>query len=192
MSRIYALILIIALVSGSNLFAQKRSKATKGEAPAAEPAPPPAECIVAYYIQDSVGSRIPEYKTANDSLLSANKELEQCRLLNDTLTDMKLVLSRDSASMTKGDYLVRKNEIRKKELRYVNLSSKALRKKENAEAILNPIRMEIRTKADTICAQRQLKNVSEFNQMPALKCKPDATVMIDITSDLIAELTKPH
>lgn len=192
MSRIYALMLIVVLMSGSDLFAQKRGKATKAEAPAAEPAPPPAECVVVYYIQDSVGYRIPQYKSASDSLLSANKELEKCRMLMDTIIDMKLVLSRDSASITKGDYLVRKNEIRKKELRYVNLSSKALRKKENAEAILNPIRMEIRTKADTICAQRQLKNVSEFNQMPALKCKPDATVMIDITSDLIAELTKPH
>ncbi|MCK6641321.1 MAG: hypothetical protein L6Q81_14670 [Bacteroidia bacterium] len=191
-SRTHFFILIALLILINDVFAQKRSKPTKTEAPAQESAPPPAECIVAYYIQDSVGSRIPQYKSANDSLISANKELEQCRLLNDTITDMKLVLSRDSASITKGDYLVRKNEIRKKELRYVLLSSKALRKKENAEAILNPIRMEIRTKADTICAQRQLKNVSEFNQMPALKCKPDATVMIDITSDLIAELTKPH
>lgn len=189
--RFYILFLILIL-SVNKATAQKRSKPAKAEAPAQESAPPPAECVVAYYIQDSVGYRIPQYKSASDSLLSANKELEQCRLLNDTITDMKLVLSRDSASLTKGDYLVRKNEIRKKELRYLNLSSKALRKKENAEAILNPIRMEIRTKADTICAQRQLKYVNEFNQIPALKCKPDQTVMIDITSHLIAEFAKPE
>lgn len=191
-SRAHFFILIALLILINDVFAQKRSKPVKTEAPAQESAPPPAECVVAYYIQDSVGSRIPQYKSANDSLISANKELEQCRLLNDTITDMKLVLSRDSASMTKGEYLVRKNEIRKMELRYANLSSKAISKKESAEAILHPIRTEIRTKADTICAQRQLKNVSEFNQMPALKCKPDATVMIDITADLIAELAKPH
>lgn len=192
MRLISALLLSLIIFTSTDLIAQKRSKATKAEAPAAEPAPPPAECVVAYYIQDSVGLRLPQYKSANDSLLSANQQLDKCRMLNDTITDMKLVLSRDSASLNKGDYLVRKNEIRNKELRYLNLSSKALRKKENAEAILNPIRTEIRAKADTICAQRQLKNVSEFNQMPALKCKPDQTVMIDITTDLIAELTKPH
>jgi hypothetical protein len=192
MRQICALLLTLFLFSNAELFAQKRSKPSKAETPAAESAPPPAECIVAYYIQDSVGYRNPQYKSASDSLLSANKELEKCRMLMDTITDMKLVLSRDSAVLTKGDYIVRKNEIRKIENRYNTAFTIASRKKGNAEAVVNPIRTEIRTKADTICAQRQLKNVSEFNQMPALKCKPDQTVMIDITADLIAELAKPH
>lgn len=182
-------VLAVFLAAIQNIaHAQKRSKPAKAESPAAESAPPPAECVVAYYIQDSVGLRMPQYKTANDSLLSANKQLEQCRLLMDTITDMKLVLSRDSATLSKGDYLIRKNEIRKTEMRHTTAFNNASRKKENAENILMPIRNDIRSKADTICAQRQLKNVSEFNQMPALKCKPDETVMIDITADLIAEM----
>ncbi len=192
MRLISALLLSLIMFTSADLNAQKRSKATKAEAPAAEPAPLPAECIVTYYIQDSVGSRIPQYKSANDTLISANKELEHCRMLMDTITDMKLVLSRDSVTLTKGDYLIRKNEIRKTETRYNTAFNNASRKKENAENILVPIRNDIRNKADTICAQRQLKNVSEFNQMPTLKCKPDQTVMIDITADLIAEVAKPH
>lgn len=192
MRKIVALVVLLSFSMHINAYAQKRSKPAKAEAPTQEAEAPPAECVVAYYIEDSVGLRLPKYKSANDSLISANKQLEQCRLLLDTITDMKLVLGRDSLSLTKGDYLIRNNEIRKAETRYKGAFNDASRKKENAENILVPIRNEIRKKADTICIQSQLKNLSEINQLPVLKCKPEQTVMIDITSYLIAEFLKPQ
>jgi hypothetical protein len=186
------LLSLVTLIFCQNLFAQIRSKSAKSESPAAESASPPAECIFAYYIQDSVGYKIPGYKAANDSLLSANKELEKCRMMMDTITDMKLVLSRDSAAMSKGDYLLRKNEIRKRESAYNSVFAAATKKKQNAEDILNPIRIQIRNTADTIAVRRELINVMEFNQIPPMKCNPEMMMIFDITSDLIAEISKPH
>jgi hypothetical protein len=185
------LLSLVTLICCQNLFAQNRSKSAKSEAPAAESASPPAECIFAYYIQDSVGYKIPGYKAANDSFLSASKDLQKCRMMMDTITDMKLMLSRDSAVLSKGDYVLRKNEIRKRESAYNSAFAAATKKKQNAEDVLNPIRI-IRNTADTIAVRRELINVMEFNQIPPMKCNPEMMMIFDITSDLIAEISKPH
>jgi hypothetical protein len=192
MLRTLAATICLLLIFCNEATAQKRSKPAKSEAPAAESTSPPVGCIFAYYFQDSVGMAIPGYKSANDSLLSANKDLEKCRMLMDTITDMKLVLSRDSAALSKGDYLLRKNEIRKRESAYNSVFAAATKKKQNAEDVLNPIRIQIRNTADTIAVRRELINVLEFNQIPPMKCNPEVMMIFDITSDLIAEISKPH